>query len=704
MTEAPSRPSLLRNAACRTIAGIMQIAPCALICALVVPLISSLQADAAWDVPGTPVRYRIEREDDPVPGAETGAFTLCLNGAAATGTCRVFSAAGKAVGHELLWRAEGQPYRVLFDCSENEQTYYVYPAPDSASLATTWKATPGLVLETRVRADGEPDSAERIMSIYDACAPTLGRSCVDRVFVGIHPHGPNTSLAASFRGVFTVPRAGTYGFATVSDDASCILVDGEVVAQWPGWHGPLDGLRGAFGGEVELKAGRHDFTYYNIQKDGGFCVVTGWKPPGQAGYSVMPADAFLPVARFRVAGCEAASREPVQPRFTWRMTGHARVDKMSLITVVFTCLNAEGNYAARWLFDDGTEQRGTTVTHVFCRDGMRRVRLSVHTGERELGHVEHTVRIHPRWKQREAWSGSVFGKQRAWLLGLELARLSVDDLAELYRIAARIEDRELRNKSGFACLQRKEHFGPAHADVFYDLALHMQHHSLKRLDLADEAFGWCDAIATNNPPLRAAGRMHRAGMYIHCLQKIEKGQVLLESIDSSVMDPSDQRLKTIFEADALLALGHVGAARALYLSVGTVVDRGDMHFAIRRRGRLQTARDYLSRGEYDAAESIIRAIEWETPLERLNTETGLLMIRVHMSRKHYRMAYSHCHRLIYVSTTDARRPRILLALGRVCLATGRKGEAGEVFRMLSDQHPYSEAAALARDAWPAPFQ
>jgi len=682
----------------------MQMDLCALICALVVPLISVLRANAAWDVSGSPIRYRIEREDDPVPGAETGSFSLCLNGAAATGTCRVFSAAGKAVGHELLWRAEGQPHRVLFDCSGNEKTYYVYPVPATTAMGTTWKATPGLVLETRVRADGEPDSAESIMSIYDASAPALGRSCVDRVFVGIHPHGPNADLAAALRGVFGVPRAGTYGFATVSDDASCILVDGKVVAQWPGWHGPLDGLRGAFSGEIELKAGHHAFAYYNIQKDGGFCVVAGWKPPGQAGYSVMPADVFLPVARFRVAGCEAASREPVQPRFSWRMTGHAMVDKMSLVTAAFTCLNAEGNHVLRWSFDDGTEQEGTTVTHVFCRTGIRRVRLSVHAGGRELGHVEHTVRIHPRWKQREEWNNSVFGKQRAWLMGLELTRFSIDDLAELYRMAARIENSELRNKSGFACLQRKKHFDPAHADVFYDLALHLQHYSLKRFDLADEAFDRCDALATNNAPLRAAGRMHRAGMYIHCLQKFEEGQALLESIDTSVMGDSDQRLKKIFEADALLALGHVGAARALYLSVGTVVDRGDMHFAIRRRGRLQTARDYLGRGEYDAAEDIIRSIEWETPLERVNTETGLLMIRVHMARKQYRMAYSHCHRLLYVSETDARRPRLLLALASVCLATGRKGEAGEVLKTLGKQYPYSEATALARDAWPDQFQ
>ena len=100
-------------------------------------------------------------------------------------------------------------------------------------------------------------------------------------------------------------------------------------------------------------------------------------------------------------------------------------------------------------------------------------------------------------------------------------------------------------------------------------------------------------------------------------------------------------------------------------------------------------------------ERLIREIEWETPLNRVNTETGLLMIRMHIGRGELPMAYSHCHRLLHVAEDSVHRPELLYCLADVCRAMGRDSEAAAAVTTLMKEHPYSEATARAGADWGA---
>jgi hypothetical protein len=82
-------------------------------------------------------------------------------------------------------------------------------------------------------------------------------------------------------------------------------------------------------------------------------------------------------------------------------------------------------------------------------------------------------------------------------------------------------------------------------------------------------------------------------------------------------------------------------------------------------------------------------------------ETGLVMIGVNLGRKEYPFAFSHCRRLLNAAPTDRYRADILSRLAEAAFAMNRRDYGQQVLQKLYDDHPYSEAAALARDRWGA---
>jgi hypothetical protein len=71
-------------------------------------------------------------------------------------------------------------------------------------------------------------------------------------------------FAIRFRGKFTVAAAGTYKFRLVSDDGSMLYIDGRLVVNNDGWHGPI-----SRDGSMALEAGEHSLfvNYYQGPRD-----------------------------------------------------------------------------------------------------------------------------------------------------------------------------------------------------------------------------------------------------------------------------------------------------------------------------------------------------------------------------------------------------------------------------------------------------
>lgn len=84
-------------------------------------------------------------------------------------------------------------------------------------------------------------------------------------------------FAYLFEGTLDVARAGTWTFATTSDDGSRLLIDGSLVVDNDGLHGPLTRQ-----GTVDLAAGSHAIRVEFFELAGGAALEVEAAPPGEA--------------------------------------------------------------------------------------------------------------------------------------------------------------------------------------------------------------------------------------------------------------------------------------------------------------------------------------------------------------------------------------------------------------------------------------
>lgn len=651
---------------------------------------------AEWHVPATDSRYRIERATDSRDGADTGYFLLCPNGRATSNTfLNIVTTDGKPVGHRILWSAEGEPVKVLFDSSSHAAEYYVYTG-SSPYTPPVWTPKSGLFIETRKRHEGEPSDAAAIRKLCDKSGPVLGRSLIPEIFLGVHPHGPNENVVSIIDGILTLRKGGKYDFATISEDASCLLVDGKLIAQWPGWHDCHAGRKGQHAGSVNLDAGPHRIEYLNVKRGDGYIVEAAWRPPGENQFKIIPPDAFAPVATFVVSATDSPPSGPVLARFAWQIEGHYTIGVASFVDVTFNALALGQRYT--WEFDDGSREEGRTVDHIFLSPGMRTVKLKVLTPTGTVA-VSQKVLVHPLWTQEKGQPRKILEYVKRRLAGGEVPSPSPADLASVYRIAAGEDELVMARKCAALCLQRKGDFTNSDAGVFCEMAEFLKRPEVQEYALAEQAFLMVIESPLFSPVQKAWAMLNLSGLLIHYVGRVDEAQEWLGRIEVARLSDSDRRIKRIYEGDVLFADGHLDLARKTYADIGTLYAPGDTRRALKRQASLESARDYLRRGELDAAEQLVSRIGWDDPEQRMASEPGLIMIRVCLERKEFRRALLLSRRLLPVAETDVRKSEILSARIEICLALNYEDEAAGAYRQLLESCPYSEATARAKGKW-----
>jgi tetratricopeptide (TPR) repeat protein len=385
------------------------------------------------------------------------------------------------------------------------------------------------------------------------------------------------------------------------------------------------------------------------------------------------------------------------PCFGWNIVAHAKAEDLALVDVSFRVLSLRDGCAFRWRFDDGTEAAGAEVRHVFLAPGLRKVELEADAASGQRQRNSRIVSVHPQWSQIEEWPAAVFARQKADILGRDLRAAPAADLLQLWKIAALVEDAELLTHAGAAALARQKEFGGEQAYAFTELALHFQGPRVRDYGRAEEAFRAAIALAPR-PAVAERTKVFLAWLLVHALGEPAKGLELIRSVQTTGFAEETRRRRILVEGDALADLGDLESARATYLSADVEKHSGS-RATVRRRAHLEAARGYLRRKDYDEADRLLREIEWEAPLERLDTETGLLMLRVNGARGEHALALTRCRRLLRATPDEESRSELLLVLAETQSAMGQTEAARESFQKLISECRYSEAAARARDRW-----
>jgi len=601
----------------------------------------------------------------------------------------VTTARGQPVGAQILWAAVGQPIKIIFDCS-TRQDRYVVTLSDQALPVTPWEPPmAGCLLEVRDFAGGDIETVAAVKDRWRQANHVQGRGFVPNIFLGINPFGPSENFVALFRGALVAPQDGEYAFATVSDDASVLTVDGQDVASWPGGHGADAYAFRQHNGKIKLTAGPHRLDYLWIQAGESLTAVAAWKLPGIDRYAVVPANAFVAVAQYAVVDAPATY-------FEWQPVAHSRAGNFAVVDYRFAVAAPQSNLTYRWSFDDGTTARGAVVTHTFPRPALRPVRLD--TG---AASVTQTVAVAPRWDQINDWSDEQFTRQRVQLLKLNRDQLPVDDLANVCRLADTIHDPELLTAYGLTCLQRSRDFTGGHADLFYALGNYFQEPAVRRYDTAEQALHVALGWQLPDANLRERIKLRLARLLLDTFGKPDETGKLLAEIQPGNLTNEQRRLLAILRADLVLARDDLAGAQAQYNTIGCLGEPDRARYSVQRQARLESARAYLGRQEFAAAENLVRTVEWEVPVERLAPDFSLVLAQVHIARQEFARAMLRCQRLLAVTNADNLRATALFHLVEVERALQLDVLAGQSLQQLLTQYPYSEFAARAKERWTA---
>jgi len=89
------------------------------------------------------------------------------------------------------------------------------------------------------------------------------------------PKGKTDQFGIRQRAGIYVRKSGTYTFYTNSDDGSCLYIDGQLVVDNDGSHGPVERS-----GNVQLRSGVHEIVVNYYDSGGGDHLAVSWKGPG----------------------------------------------------------------------------------------------------------------------------------------------------------------------------------------------------------------------------------------------------------------------------------------------------------------------------------------------------------------------------------------------------------------------------------------
>jgi uncharacterized cupredoxin-like copper-binding protein len=92
--------------------------------------------------------------------------------------------------------------------------------------------------------------------------------------VTIDSHKREEGFGFRFQGQLPIEQAGSYTFQLASDDGSQLYIDGQLVVDHDGLHGPTWQE-----GTVTLQPGTHDFTLNYFEKSGGQALMANWQGP-----------------------------------------------------------------------------------------------------------------------------------------------------------------------------------------------------------------------------------------------------------------------------------------------------------------------------------------------------------------------------------------------------------------------------------------
>ncbi|MFH0964179.1 MAG: PKD domain-containing protein [Planctomycetota bacterium] len=612
------------------------------------------------------------------------------------------------VPHKVLFVGPGDKVSVAFKVIPDQQYYWLYFGnPNAAPLESNWQIQRGCLLETRVFQGGDMNSWSGMQDILAKSGPLMGRGFVPKVWFGHNPFGPSVNNVNVFTGWLLCPQKGKYDFVTSSDDASFLRVDDRMVVSWPGGHGAVADIRHK--GSVDLTEGLHKLEYYHVQAGGGQIMVAAWSVPGNNQTVVIPETAFAPVYRAVFVGFKSKARPGGMADFFAENAGEALLEgeENYLIRMKFnnwTPAGLRSTVRCEWDFGDGNSAVAISPEHVYFSRGVYTVRLTV-------------------GREENAFQAKVM-VDRDWFTG-QLSR-EIDSLESYlplvdgYRWEA-MPPPDLRN-----ALLLFDRFG--RTDKVLEIATLLLEPGRQIADgvRREVALRAAELHVAAGRPLEAARVLHaavdapgnapavqaelllRAGAIEY--EDLRDGAKATETFRRVVDNHSD--LGGVLLRTAYIGLGDANRLRlrnsqaeafdqssALYDKAMNVkfeetnLEREQLLIAAASRA----VDDYVARGELDIAWE--RLAEWKlrAPADALTGNWTVSYVGYLLARGKLSQAADECVLLVQVNPKSIYAPQALVLGARAYLALGKREDAKNALKDLTEDYPESALAARGVD-------
>lgn len=563
---------------------------------------------------------------------------------------RVTDEENNLLPYYIVFHERARMSMLAFQAKDRNARYYVYyNNPNAEKMEDKWHPECGMFLLTRrkSRPNFHPQNWLEMEGLIADSVELDGGRFQRRISNGYNPFGLSDGYLSIYKGYINIPEAGKYGFATVSDEASFLFIDGKLVVSWPGQHTHGGGERGEHHGEIELKSGLHDIEYYHEDGTGEQMAYVAWKRPQDDRYKPIPKKAYPGALRAKAGRCQKRGQKLVADFIPQKVNSIWVEDWVQYTLIRFQHLSKNGSEdvnSVRWDFGDGVTSSEWSQSHseealsrsapqhVYLSVGKYPVKLTVADDAGNTDTMQITINVHYDDAKRAA-VGNI--KEYYELVkNYPLEDLNMEDLWQMGQFHYRQRGYAEAIKVGRLFFEK---YGTSAQNRGYQAYLMTADLLMKDRNFAVAIEIYKQIDETYNVP---AWRL-TAGMRIGDIYLIEgkyddalkQYQSLLQSFNKKRGTKKLIKILYLHLGDAYRCKRDFEAARQAYYEMDKLKTQQpdfDKELELVKTGSLiETVEYYLSEDETESALKIIDRLEWKFPQEKMTGYSSFLRGKAH---------------------------------------------------------------------------
>lgn len=598
---------------------------------------------------------------------------------------RIFDVAGKELPLLVIPAGGENRYQVAFPADKG--TYFLYCGNPEANLPEhDWKPQRGLVLEVYERSGDNVSDWNSVKSIIDKSrkGKLIGRSFWEKVWDGTNPFGAEKNTVRIYEGCFYVFAPGPFTFATSSAGPSYLLIDGQTVTSWEGWHNAEPFVRPERAGNVSLDRGLHRFTYYHIGRPGQEISVAAIKQGNTDKFDVIPENFFLPVAKPSITGTESFDR-PVTAVFGWENTNYLKREDWELLTFRFRDASFSETEITewQWRFGDGHEGSGKEVHHTYLKGGVHPVSLKIKDKKGNTAEITMKVfvqqdysktRMDPLNYRQYLEEFKTFNINRLKedvlliLAGIYESYGLTEDAYKVYKI---LNERPLDENSRYRIALISASLAEKRGDYTY----------------AEQVY---QKLISEKP---AADVFLKLGALYLETKAIEKAEAqYLKVLDTAVFNDKSKRKASIGIGDIWRIKGDYRKALEIYEKASVAEN-----MPVKAGSFAQMITFYIKEKDFSSALEKLMLWAEEMPVVKLHGNWSVLLARTYMLQKEYKKAIGEIDIFMGIcpDADNLYLPWALYLKGESYEESGEKEKAKNLYLNVTEKYPSSGVSRMA---------